>query len=122
MPKLICHFKAKPGLSLDEFRDYYENNHVPLIGRLLPSMADYRRSYVLPSDALFSGHVSNAPPSPDFDVVTECWYNDPEWDLMLKKLEDPEIGRQIADDEAKFMDREAMVMFVVDERCGGEKL
>ncbi|WP_322544764.1 EthD domain-containing protein [Rhodococcoides fascians] len=116
MVKLICQFKRRPGMSLDEFREYYENNHVPLLGRLLPPMADYRRNYLVPAGAFSSGEVPNPPPLPDFDVVTEVWYaTQEEWDLMQTKLGDPEIGKQIADDEAKFLDRQSMVMFIVDE-------
>jgi EthD domain len=43
--KLICHFKGKPGLTLEQFRDYYENHHVKLVREVLPHAIDYRRNY-----------------------------------------------------------------------------
>ncbi|SCW38264.1 conserved hypothetical protein [Sphingobium faniae] len=117
MIKLVCHFRAKPGMSFEDFRDYYENRHVPLIRRLLPPMADYRRSYVLKDGSFAPGHVETATPGPDFDVVTECWFEDQAaYDAMLARTQDAEIGGEIARDEANFMDRDVMLMYLVDER------
>jgi hypothetical protein len=53
--KLIADVTAKPGMSRGDFIEYYESNHVPLVKQLLPSIGEYRRSYVIP------GLVRNGP-------------------------------------------------------------
>lgn len=40
---------------------------------------------------------------------------------MLDALADPVLGKRIADDEEKFLDRAAMVMFFVDEHISETK-
>ena len=38
-----------------------------------------------------------------------------DYDLMMKRLADPAVSGQIIEDEERFMDRNATVMFFVDE-------
>ena len=72
MFKCIALLRRKPGLSREDFIDYYERQHAPLIRRLLPGIIDYRRNYVeLEGAFLFPG----AAPI-DFDVITEIWLAD----------------------------------------------
>lgn len=118
MIKLVCFFKRKLGMSLEEFRDYYENNHVPLIRSLLPLAEDYRRNYLQPGGIFTPAHLANPAAAPDFDVITEVWYRDRDaFEAMNRAFEDPAIGDAIREDEERFMNRDEMVMFLVDEEC-----
>ena len=47
MFKLVVLTKRKPGMTMEEFMDYYENHHVPLIMGLIGDyFADYKRNYI----------------------------------------------------------------------------
>ena len=112
MIKLILLAKRKAGMSREAFIDYYENQHVPLVGRLAPGQSAYRRNYVrhdrvaIPPD--FTGEL-------EYDVVTEVIWKDRESHARtMEKAADPEIAQQIAEDEEKFFERESMRFFVVE--------
>jgi uncharacterized protein (TIGR02118 family) len=113
MTKVVLLMKRKAGLSLEEFKDYYERDHAPLAKRLLGEyMLDYRRNY---RSGGIATEVTDAPDGADFDVITEIWYADrAAMEAMWKRAREPEIAAQIDADGAKFMDRE-MRFYVVDE-------
>ncbi len=119
MLKMVALFRFKPGLSREDGIRYYETRHVPLICELLPGFfLDYRRSYLEPGSNFFPDHIEGAAPAlPAFDVMTELWMESrAKFDEMGAKMGDAEIGRRVAEDEANFLDRSSMVMFLVDER------
>ena len=113
MPKVVLLMKRKAGLSLAEFKDYYERNHVPLSKRLLGDyMLDYRRNY---RSGGIATEVTDAPGDSDFDVITEIWYADQAaMEAMWARAREPEIAAQIDADGARFMDPE-MRFHIVDE-------
>ncbi|EQB02579.1 hypothetical protein L288_16420 [Sphingobium quisquiliarum P25] len=113
MFKCIALLRRRPDISHEAFVDYYETQHARLILRLLPGILDYRRNYVEREGAFTS------PQAPiDFDSVTEIRFADrAAYDLFLSKAAEPDIARQIAEDEANFLDRAATRMFVVEERA-----
>ncbi len=118
MLKMVALFRFKPGLSRKEGMQYYETRHVPLICELLPgTFVEYRRSYTQPDTMFFPDHMEGMPPPPPpFDVMTELWLEPDKYKEMGVKMADPELGRRVAEDEAQFLDRSSMVMFLVDER------
>ena len=119
MLKMVALFRFKPGLGRAAGIEYYETRHVPLICALLPGyFLDYRRSFPEPGTMFFPDHMEGAPPpAPAFDVMTELWLESREkYDEMGTKMADPAIGPLIANDEAQFLDRSSMIMFLVDER------
>lgn len=106
MLKLITYISAKPGLSRQEFIDYYESNHVPLVRRLLPMIGEYRRSYIQP------GLVPRSEFEVDYDVVTELLFEDrAALDAFWKTIRQPEVIRAIREDESHFLqsDRTRMI-------------
>lgn len=115
MFKCIALLRRKQGLSHEAFVDYYENRHSALIRRLFPDIVDYRRNYVDREGAfLFPG----AAPI-DFDVVTEIRLADrAAYERFVAKAAEPDIARQIAEDEENVFDRSGTRMFVVDEQGG----
>jgi hypothetical protein len=112
--KLICHFKRKPGLTLEQFRDYYENHHVKLVLELLPHPIDYRRNYRI-DDAKFDPFDQHADGEPDYDVITESWYRREDLEEMAVIRARPEIDGPIVADEEEFMDRSATQLMLFEE-------
>jgi len=109
MYKCIALLKRKAGMSREEFIDYYETRHAPLIRSLLPQIREYRRNFIDFSDESFGQ-------APDFDVITELWFDDREaYESFRANSADPEIFRRIAEDEENVFDRSATRLFVVDE-------
>ncbi len=110
MPKLIALIKAKPELSREQFIDYYESNHAPLVRRLLPMIGAYRRNYTTDAD----WHSER--PRFDYDVVTELWFDDQSvLDAFYTRIREPAVLAQIRADEANFLQSEASRMFEVEE-------
>ncbi|KRB81468.1 hypothetical protein ASE00_15965 [Sphingomonas sp. Root710] len=113
--KLLCLLKRKAGMTAQEFRDYYEANHVPLVTRLLPFFTAYERNYRNPEHEFAPAHVGNQFTGPDFDVVTEISFASAEdYRRMLAALEDPAIGEPIRRDEENFLDRDSLALYMVD--------
>jgi uncharacterized protein (TIGR02118 family) len=110
MVKMVCFLKRKPGMSMEDFRDYYEGHHVPLIKRLLQFHTSYKRNY------LAAPRAGKPWPSAPFDVITEMTFASQEdRRKMVDALRSEEIGGIIAADEENLFDRDAMVVYLVDE-------
>jgi EthD domain len=70
--KILLFMKRRSGMTPEEFKDYYENHHVPLCLRYASGIRRYLRRYL------------TAHPNPDsgakdelqFDVITELWFDD----------------------------------------------
>lgn len=118
MIKLVALFKFKPGLAREEGIAYYEERHVPLILELFPDhFVDYRRNYFMLDQLVVPDHVDAAPPPPISDMMTELWFESRKrYEAMIAAMGDPAIGDRVAADEANFLDRASMTMFLVDER------
>ena len=111
MFKRVTLIKRKPGMSIEDFKSYYENHHVPMVKRLFPMFADYRRSYI--SDAVRRNGDAKVL---DFDVITETWYaSEADYKVFLAKLSTPGILDEVKADEARFMDTASIVSITVDE-------
>jgi hypothetical protein len=119
--KGIVLLKRKQGLTREEFLDYYETRHVPLVRTLLPSIGGYTRNYLDLTPVASGGAVGAELPGdpPDFDVITELWFaGKPEYEKFLSALADPEVARRLRQDEETFLDRSTMRMFSVLEYGG----
>ena len=112
MYKVIALLKAKSDISREEFIEYYENNHVPLILRHMPQMVDYRRNYVQFDTVDLAEGVTEL----DFDAVTEfCFSNRADYDSANLVFNLPEVLSEIIHDEEQFLDRDKTRLFVVEE-------
>ena len=111
MIKLIALISKQPRLSRDEFRDYYESHHAPLVARLLPMIGRYTRSY-LPKEGELVDKVGEA----NFDVLTELWFRDrAALDTFWSRIREPDVVAQIRADEANFLLSERTLMYEVVE-------
>jgi hypothetical protein len=115
MFKAIAFLTRKPGMPQADFVDYYETRHSKLIWSLFPWIVEYRRNFIDMTGAI----MGTAAPTPDFDVVTELWFQDRAgYDKMLSAHADPEVGGAVARDEENCFDRSKTRFFAVEEHGG----
>jgi len=107
MIKVMFFIKRRSDLTLEAFKAHYETVHVPLSLEHLPLMRKHARNYV---------HRRKGAPEPEFDCVTECWFDD--WDALkaTSALIAAEKKELIAEDEARFMDRGSIRSMIVEEQ------
>jgi len=117
MVKIMCFLNRKPGMTMAEFREYYETRHAPLASRLLPFFDSYKRNFASEVQDYETGHLENkAGSDAPFDVITEMTFKtQADYQKMVDALGDPEIGGEIARDEENLFDRGAMRIYLVDE-------
>jgi hypothetical protein len=116
MIRITCLLKKKEGLSDAEFKRYYEENHAPLAIRLLPVFHEYSRSYIVRDERYIPAHIPQAMNASSFDVITQIAVRTKEdFEKLMRLQADPVIAKTLADDEARFLDRKSMMMFMVDE-------
>ena len=114
MFKVFGFLTKKDGLSTQEFIDYYETKHVPLIRTLAPVPALYKRRYVVERLTSGDGEV-------DFDVTTELGFADRHaFDEWMAELAKPAVGARVVADEERFLNRARTRAYVVEERVTRE--
>jgi hypothetical protein len=95
-----------------EFRDYYENNHVPLCAPYMAGIARYFRRYLEPQPHAESGTNEELP----YDVVTEMWFdNEENFKGTLGYVTTTVMPDMVVEDEAKFFHRPTMRIATVVE-------
>jgi len=108
MFRVLGFLSMKDGMKMQEFIDYYEYRHVPLICSLAPTPIVYKRRYVRHEENLASEGGAL-----DFDVITELAFADREafqaWMAQLL------ASGKVAADEAKFLNRAKTRAYVVEE-------
>ena len=107
MIKAIALIRKKPGLSQDEFQKHYEEVHVPMALKYLPSFKRYVRNYVV------------APPggeAPEFDCITEIWYEDMQGYQESLDFYGTEAGQSLREDDESIRDTSKFFFFIVEEK------
>lgn len=125
MKKFMVLLKRKPGLTAEQFRDHYENNHVPLgekfIGHLLVgfsrhypgTMADFR------SDDWTTGRMGQEDAGCAYDAISIYEFRDEAAVVeMTEILKRPEVSHALSEDEKRFLDRPACRMGLCDVVAG----
>lgn len=105
MVKAIALLKRKPGLSREEFIEHYEKVHVPLILKYSTGVVKYVRNFV----------VSDGITEPEFDCITELWYEDMKAFKATIGVWGTDEGQVIRDDEDSFLVRENIKFCLVEE-------
>jgi hypothetical protein len=105
MLKSMSLIKRKAGMSQEAFRLYYEEVHAPAALKRFP-IKKYCRNYVI---------VPSGAPEPQFDCITEYW-----WETMEDWQGAVKIWREQGGlgDEASFMELSKVVSFGVEEVLG----
>jgi hypothetical protein len=85
--------------------------------RIAPQIRDYRRNYLAREGSILAAGAH----LPDFDVVTELWFDDQAgFDAAMAAFTDPINAARIAADEENVFDRSRTMFFVATE-CGGPR-
>ena len=70
--KILLLMKRRADISVADFRDYYENHHVPLCLKSKGGMKRYIRRYLDPQNHPETGPAGELA----YDVITELWFDD----------------------------------------------
>jgi len=112
MIKQVLLLKRRPGMSMEEFRNYYESHHVKIVEKYMTSAKRYVRRYVRPQKNPMTGQVIEL----DFDVVTEIWWESrADMEAAGKKLAAANLFPVIHADEEKLFSSHDNRTFTVDE-------
>ncbi|KAJ7891625.1 hypothetical protein B0H14DRAFT_2560682 [Mycena olivaceomarginata] len=129
--KILIHIWRKPGTTMTEFIDYYENNL--WLASTFPQ--SHVRHYVERSS--LSGHGIAGGPSNvatpavviggeqkdvDHDVISEHTFEDEAaWNAYLGVIAAPEAAAKLAESEAKFVDIGKTIIYVISHTATWEK-
>jgi EthD domain len=104
MFKVMMLLKRKPGMSLQEFIERYESEHVPLAERYATRIKHYARHYLHPGSYVIHG---DEVAEPEYDVITELWYDDRDaFEQQQESLRGrPDAIAAVIADEEKIFDR-----------------
>ncbi len=110
--KILLFMKRRPGMSVEAFRDYYENHHVPLALKHGSGMQRYIRRYIDPQSHPENGPGDDLP----FDVITELWFdNEAVFKGTVAYLTTTIMPGVITKDEARLFDRASFRIATVVE-------
>jgi uncharacterized protein (TIGR02118 family) len=111
MFKVLSYLAKRDGMTTEDFVEYYENHHVPLILSLQPVPIVYKRHYLQHGDEVNVGEAAI-----DFDVVTEIAFVDRgAFTSWSNAVGTGDIGDRIAADEARFLNRSRTRACVVQD-------
>ena len=107
MIKVIEFIKRKKEISLEEFSRYWEQEHAPLIAKLIPNLKKYVQNHAI---RLPGGG------EPPIDGIAELWFDDFEsWresaDWILNQS-----GKEVHESEEKFTDKSQFKAFICVEK------
>lgn len=118
MFKQLCFFRKRPDMTMEEFLDYYENQHSQLAKKAglkpaLPNAQRYVRRYLKPEKNPVTGQVID----PGYDCLMEIWWNSREdYQRSFAIISDPERLPAVMADEAKlFASHNNPVCSVIEE-------
>ena len=117
MIKMVVEVYRKPGMSLEEFEDYWLNKHGPLVKKYGPAMGmkRYVQSHNVPSEAIAEFRRSRGWAEP-CEALAEVWWESEE--AMLAAMSSPEgqeASKILAEDEVKFCDMTRLTAFLSKE-------
>lgn len=125
MLKMIATMKRKPGLTAEQFREYYETRHKKLAHHVADYIADYRRSYPVANPAepesVYnpSGAQLITPDNAPFDCMTEIWFHDERALLgLFETMARPDVASEFEEDEKRFVDRSSTRIVICEEHRG----
>lgn len=123
MPKFMVLLKRRADLSPEQFRDHYENNHIPLgetfIGHLLVDFARYYTGSMTDFSTDEGWDGGRVTPAADmgcgYDVISVYTFRD---DAAVREMGEilsrPEVQKALSEDENRFLDRKGCRMGMVD--------
>jgi hypothetical protein len=110
--KILLFLKRRPGMTFEEFRDYYENHHVPLCLKYASGISRYVRRFLTPHPNPETGLNDELP----FDVITELWFEDETvFRGTVQFLSKGRLPDEVIEDEKRVFDRGRARMATVVE-------
>ncbi|KAL8735760.1 MAG: hypothetical protein Q9166_000623 [cf. Caloplaca sp. 2 TL-2023] len=120
---IVAFLWRKPSLTPDEFRHYYETQHIPLLLDLMgPTFPKSHTRFYLPrmqqsptatdgpndyKPVIFAGSVDAL----DYDAFASIVFEDEEaFGEFHARLKDPEVAKVLREDEEKFQLRQRLVV------------
>lgn len=119
MPYAVLIFATrKAGLSPEEFKDYYENKHIPLVNNLtrghIPK--SNTRYYITSGKIAQPEFIVGQPSDIPWDCVTALNFTDEEhFSRCMAIYQDEETQKIFAADEEKFLDRASLKMVIIGD-------
>jgi uncharacterized protein (TIGR02118 family) len=116
MVKLVFCCRRRPEYSPEEFYERWLDVHGPLVRSLrekLPGMRRYVQSHTVGDDVNAVLRASRNAAEP-YDGITEVWFDDLD-SLGVTSEEAIAAGRQLLEDEAKFLDLPRCSLFLTEE-------
>jgi hypothetical protein len=105
--------KRRPGMSVEAFRDYYENSHAPFCEKYSVGVSRYIRRYIDPKPHPETGPVDEF----SFDVITELWFADEAtFKSTLDYITTSVMPDEVIQDEKNLFDRTSFRIATVVER------
>lgn len=117
--------KRKPGTSKDDFKRAYENHAEIAMKHLGHLYVRYLRNYTIAQGAHAGNTSSAADPNADtmFDAITTITLKDRESLAEMQRIAStPEIFQEFIEDEEKWLDRSAKVVFTTEELSTEQRL
>ena len=112
MFKQVCLLTRKPGMTMAEFKAYYEGTHAPLLASMMPLALRYVRRFVQPEIHPFSNEPMKVP----FDCMMELWWKSrAEFEQAMAALGEGGRFEQIYADEEKIFASHDNPGFSVEE-------
>lgn len=114
MIKLIALLKRRPGMTLEEFRAYYESTHSKFGDRNLKGgkAVRYVRRYFQPLPHPITGQLEE----PEFDAMNEMWFEDEaQFKAAMEIFSEKSLADAIVNDESNLFDRDKIRHYIVDE-------
>jgi hypothetical protein len=117
MFKQICFFRKNPNMTMQEFIDYYENQHSKLSKRMalspaIPNATRYVRRYLTHEKNPVTGEVLD----PGYDCIMEIWWNSREdFENSQRIVASPErLPHTMADEKILFATHSNPICSVVE--------
>ena len=116
MLHLIFCLRRLPHLSREEFQRYWREQHAPLVQRHAAALGIRRYVQAHTIDPELSRGIAGSRGAPDpFDGVAELWFD---WEPQALRTPTPEAieaGRQLLEDEQRFIDLVRSPIFFADD-------
>lgn len=112
--KVVALLKRRNDMSVEEFRDYYENQHAPLALRFIPKdkICRYFRRFVNRQVDVVTGEVQE----PSYDSISEFWFASRQaYEEAMREMAKPEVQAVMDKDEAQLFDRSKMIILELEE-------
>jgi hypothetical protein len=117
MIKQVVFLKKRDDMTIEQFMDYYENQHSQLSRKIgapppLPNAQRYVRRYVKPEKNPLTGEVIH----PGYDCIMEIWWNSrADFDAAMEGLSNPEFLEVRKADELKLFATNSNPVVTVEE-------